>query len=161
MNGKNLRNRNLQRIYHPEAYTQILIDELKEKHKFTRARAGQPYNWYTFSSGVRGIGYGVQFARGDKVFTYANIGQSVQGNRLGLFDALEKQKKNIESNFGSPLEWNRAEEQQNSWIGVSRDGNIELSDDELEEIREWHIENLLKLKEVFQPEIEQALKILE
>jgi len=30
----------------------------------------------------------------------------------------------------------------------------------LEEIREWHIENLLKLKEIFQPEIEQVLEIL-
>ena len=142
------------------SYTQMLIDELKEKHKFTRARVGQPYNWYTFSSGIRGIGYGVQFARGDKVFTYADIRQNVQGNRLDLFDALEKRKGEIESNFGSPLEWNRADEQQISWIAVSRDGNIELSDDELEEIREWHIENLLKLKEVFQPEIEQVLEAL-
>ncbi|MDE0088112.1 MAG: DUF4268 domain-containing protein [Candidatus Poribacteria bacterium] len=144
-----------------KSYTQMLIDELREKHKFTGARAGQPYNWYTFSSGIGGIGYGVQFARGDKVFTYVNIRQGVRANRLHLFDTLEKRREKIESNFGSPLEWNRAEEQQNSWVGVSRDGNIELSDDELEEIREWHIENLLKLKEVFQPEIERALKTLE
>ena len=142
-------------------YTQMLIDELKERHKFTRARAGQPYNWYTFSSGIRGVGYGVQFAKGNRVWTYVNIGQNIRGNRLDLFDALEKQKGKIESDLGSPLEWNRAEEQQNSWIGISRDGNIGLSDDELEEIREWHIENLLKLKEVFQPEIETVLETLE
>ena len=142
------------------SYTQILIDELREKYKFTGARAGQPYNWYTFSSGIGGVGYGVQFARGGKVLTYVNMGPNVRGNRLDLFDALEKRKGQIESDLGSPLEWNRAEEQQNSWIGVSCDGNIELSDDELEGIREWHIANLLKLKEVFQPEIEQALKTL-
>ena len=35
-----------------------------------------------------------------------------------------------------------------------------MPDSELEEIREWHITNLLKLKEVFQPEIEQALETL-
>ena len=78
----------------------------------------------------------------------------------GLFDALEKRKGEIESNFGSPLEWQRLDEQQRSWIAISRDGNIELSDDELEEIREWHIKNLLKLKEVFQPEIEKVLETL-
>jgi hypothetical protein len=143
-----------------KSYTQMLIDELRGKHKFTRASAGQPYNSYNFSSGIKGIGYGIQFARGDKVLTYVNIYQDVRGNRLDLFDALEKRKGEIESNFGSPLEWNRADEQQISWIAVSRDGNIELSDDELEEIREWHIENLLKLKEVFQPEIEQVLEAL-
>ena len=32
---------------------------------------------------------------------------------------------------------------------------------ELENIREWHITNLLKFKEVFQPEIEQALETLD
>ena len=142
------------------SYTQMLIDKLKEKHNFTRACVGQPYNWYNFSSGIGGISYGVQFARGDKVLTYVNISQNVQGNRLDLFDALGKRKGKIESDFGSALEWNRADEQQNSWIAVSRNGNIELSDDELEEMREWHIANLLKLKKVFQPEIEQVLKTL-
>lgn len=142
------------------SYTQMLIDELKEEHKFTKARAGQPYNWYNFSSGIAGISYGVWFARGSKVLTYVNINQNVRVNRLDLFDALEKRKEKIESDFDGLLEWNRAEEQQSSWVGVSRDGNIELSDDELEEIREWHIENLLKIKKVFQPEIEQVLKTL-
>ena len=143
-----------------KSYTQMLIDELREKHKFTGARAGQPYNWYEFSSGIRGIRYGVQFARGDKVFTYINIRQRDRENRLDLFDALEKQKEEFEPYFDNPLEWNRAEEQQYSLVGVSRDGNIELSDDELEEIRQWNITNLLKLKEVFQPEIEKALETL-
>ena len=79
---------------------------------------------------------------------------------MEVFDALEKRKVKIEANFGSTLEWNRADEQQVSWVAVYRDGSIESSDSELEEIREWHITNLLKLKDVFQPEIEQALETL-
>ena len=114
------------------SYTQMLIDELREKHKFTRARAGQPYNWYTFSSGIRGISYRVKFARGDEVWTYVNIHDDVHSNRLDLFDALEQRKEEIESAFGSLLEWERLEEQKRSRIFVSRDGNIELPDDELE-----------------------------
>ena len=73
---------------------------------------------------------------------------------------LENRKREIGSNFGSPLEWSRDAEKSTSRIAISRDGDIELPDSELEEIRKWHIENLLKLKEVFQPEIEQALKTL-
>lgn len=141
-------------------YFQALIDELREKHKFTKARAGQPQNWYTFSSGIRGIGYGAQFARDDKVLVYVNIYQDVRGNRIDIFNALEERKAEITSDFGSSLEWNRAEEQQVSWIAVYRDVSIESSNNELEEIKEWHIENLLKLKEVFQPEIEKALETL-
>ena len=142
------------------SYTQMLIDELREKHKFTRARAGQPYNWYTFSSGIRGISYRVKFARGDEVWTYVNIHDDVHSNRLDLFDALEQRKEQIESDFGRPLVWEPLEKQQRSRIVVSRAGNIELPDDELEEIREWHIANLLKLKTVFQPEIKNALETL-
>lgn len=141
-------------------YFQRLIDELREEHKFTGAKVGQPQNWYTFASGIGNIGYGAQFARGSKVLTYLNIYQDVRGNRMEIFDRLEKQKVEIESNFGSTLEWNRADEQQVSWVAVYRDGSIESSDSELEEIKQWHIENLLKLKEVFQPEIEHALEAL-
>lgn len=141
-------------------YFQGLIDQLREEHQFTGARVGQPQNWYTFASGIGNIGYGAQFARGGKVLTYLNIYQDAQGNRMGIFDRLEKRKVEIETNFGSTLEWNRADEQQVSWVAVYCDGSIEFSDSELEEIKQWHIENLLKLKEVFQPEIEQALVTL-
>ena len=143
------------------SYFQVLIDELREKHKFTGARAGQPQNWYTFSSGIRGIGYGARFAQSGKVVAYVNIYQDVQANRTDVFEALEKKESEITSKFGGTLEWNRADEQQVSWIAVYRDGSIESSESELEEIREWHIENLLKLKEVFQPEIERILQMLD
>lgn len=141
-------------------YFQALINELREEYKFTKARVGQPQNWHTFSPGIPGVGYGAQFAKGGKVLVYVNIYQSVHENRLALFDTLQKRDENIESNFDNLIEWNRAEEQQASWIGVSRDGSIESADSELKEIREWHIENLLKLKEVFTPEIEKALETL-
>ena len=141
-------------------YFQALIDELREEHNFTRARAGQPDNWYEFSAGIRGIYYGVQFTGENKVWTCVKIYENVQSNRFDLFDALEQRKEEIESAFGSPLEWARLEKQRRSRIFVSRDGNIELPDDELEGIREWHIANLLKLKAVFQPEIERALETL-
>lgn len=143
-----------------KSYTQMLIDELREKHKFTGARTGQPDNWYEFSAGIRGVCYGVQFTRGNKVVTCVKIYEDVQSNRLDLFDALEQRKEEIESAFGSPLEWERLEEQQRSRIFVSRDGNIELPDDELERIREWHIANLLQFKAVFLPEIKRALETL-
>lgn len=145
-----------------QSYFQSLIDELREKYKFTGARAGQPQNWYAFSSGIQsGIYYDTRFAQGSKVLAGISIYQKLCKNRIALFDALESRKAEIESNFGSLLEWNRTEEQQISSLAVYRDGNIESPDSELEAIREWHIENLLKLKEVFQPEIEKALETLE
>ena len=142
------------------SYFQVLIDELRENHDFTGAEVGLAQNWYNFSSGFGGIRYGAWFAKGGKVLTYVTIRQKTDENRIKIFNMLEEQKRKMESNFDSPLEWTRDAEKSLSRIAISRDGDIELSDDELEGIREWHIENLLKLKEVFQPEIEKALETL-
>jgi hypothetical protein len=43
-------------------YFQDLIDELRTKYKFTGAKVGQPQNWYSFSSGVRGVIFSNSFA---------------------------------------------------------------------------------------------------
>ena len=143
-----------------KGYFQALIDELRAEHKFTGAKAAQPQNWYNFSSGLGGISYGAWFAQGGKVVAYVTIYQKTDENRIKIFNMLENRKREIESNFGSSLEWTRDAEKSLSRIAISCDGDIELSDSELEEIREWHIENLLELKEVFQPEIEKALETL-
>ena len=144
-----------------KSYFQALIGELREKHNFIGTRAVQPQNRYSFSSGIQGVSYRIKFAQGDKVLTYVRINQNVRVNRLDFFDALEKRKETIESDFGSQLEWERNDDQQHSRIAVYRNGDIEKSSDsELEEIREWYIENLLKIKKVFQPEIEKALDTL-
>ncbi len=140
------------------AYYQALIDELREKYKFTGARVGQPQNWYSFSSGIQGILYAAVFAQGAKVRTEIYIDQGDQEKNKQLFDVLKKREQEITNNFGSPLEWERLDDKRASRIAIYRDGSIESPDSELEEIRKWHIENLLKIKEVFTPEIQQALR---
>ena len=142
------------------SYFQVLIDELREKHKFTGAKVGIAQNWYNFSSGLGKIRYGAKFAQGGKVLAYVNIRQKTDENRIKIFNMLEKRKVEIESNFGSSLEWTRDAEKSRSRIAISCEGDIELSGGELEEIRKWHITNLLKFKEVFTPEIEKALETL-
>ena len=142
-------------------YFQALIDELR-RLGFTGPRGGphegRPQNYEEFHSGIQGIYYLAKFARGDKVLTYVRINESVQVNRFDFYNALKQRRREIESDFGSPLEWRPRDE--SSVITVSRDGHIWLSDAELECIRLWHIVNLLKLKKVFLPEIRRALEIL-
>ncbi len=140
-------------------YYQVLIDELV-KQNFTRPRTPSSQNWFNFSSGINGVAYGVQFPRGNKILAYINITKELGENRIAIFNALEARKEEITAKFQNSLEWNRDQEVSLSAIAISRDGTIESSEDELKEIRKWHIQNLLKLKEVFQPEIERALETL-
>lgn len=142
------------------AYYQALIDELRETYKFTGAKAGQPQNWYSFSSGMQGVLYSAVFAQGGKARAEIYIDQGDQDKNKNLFDSLKGREEEITNNFGCPLEWERLDEKRASRIAVYRDGVIEAPDSELEEIRKWHIDNLLKIKKVFSPEIKRALQNL-
>ena len=141
-----------------KAYFQALTDELG-KHDWTISWSDWPQNRY-FSSGLKGIDYEARFARQNRVYAGIYIQQGDKAKNKKLFDALEKQKEEIASYFSEPLEWDRGDGKKRSRIAVYRDGVIEASNSELEEIGEWHIENLLKIKRVFAPKIEQALKTI-
>ena len=72
-----------------------------------------------------------------------------------IFDALEERKFEIEARFGGELEWYRRNDIARSYIGLSREGDIDSDERALETIKTWHIQNLLKLKEVFTPELDR------
>jgi hypothetical protein len=141
-------------------YYQPLIDELREKHKFTGARVAQPQNWYAFSSGVSGIHVSAVFAGNDtaRVELYIDL-RDFETNKA-LFDWLHGQKDNIEKECGFPLQWERLDERRASRITVSRSGSIGSDAEDLEQIRKWQIERLLVFKKVFGPLVRTGVKKL-
>jgi hypothetical protein len=135
-----------------EAYLEFfqnLIDELREIHKFTGARVAQPQNWYGFASGFPGIVYGAVFAQGGRVRAEIYIGKGEQEDNKDLYDWLHDRKETLERQFGNEFEWERLDDKRASRIAYYRDGSIEDNNDTLEEIRSWCVQNLLKIKEVF------------
>ncbi len=146
-----------------QSYFQGLICYLEAKGILTGGHAGRSKNRYSFPSrisnpGIPKISYRVAFPKVGKV-SKASASIYIEGEDKNLlFDALGSRKAEITSKFGGQLEWECLDERKHATISVYRDGGIGSSDSELEEIREWHIENLLKLKEVFTPEIERALE---
>jgi hypothetical protein len=75
-----------------------------------------------------------------------------------VFDPLVRWTQDMKFEPRLAEKWERLDEKRASRIAIYRDGMIDMPDSELEEIREWHIENLLKLKQVFAPEIKQAFR---
>ena len=141
-----------------KAYFQDLTDELG-KCDWTISWSDWPQNRY-FSSGFKGIDYEARFTRQNRVSAGIYIQQGDKAKNKKLFDALEKQKEEIVSYFSETVEWDRGDGKKRSRIAVYRDGAIETPTNELEEIGEWHIENLLQIKKVFAPKIEQTLKTI-
>lgn len=134
-------------------FYQPLIDELREKHRFTNARESQPQCWYAFSSGRTGFKFSANFTGDDTVRAEVYIDCDDRVLTKQRFDALLAEREAIEREFGEPLEWQRLEEKRACRICIHREGSVENSDERLNEIRNWLIQRLIKLKTVFGPRI--------
>jgi len=140
-------------------YFQHLIDELREKYRFTGARVGQPQSWYMFASGFAGVNFGASFAMGNRARTELYIDGGDADKNKKLFDWLTQDKEKIEAEFGEPLEWERLDDKRASRIALYRPGSVEDNESVLEEIRGWTIERLLKLKKVFSSRLKKYGKL--
>jgi len=138
-------------------FFQKLIDELRDNHRFTNARVGQPQNWYSFASGISGITYGTSFAKNRRVRVELYIDFTDGIKNLELFDALNQQKDKIEQELGDNLDWERLDARRASRIALYNEGSIDMSEEELSNIREWAIEKILGFKRVFGSRIKKYL----
>lgn len=143
-----------------QSYFQVLLDKLREQHNFTTARRAQGVNYLGFASGVPNIKYYAKFQQGC-VYTALHIHFSDYEKNKNFFDVLEERKAVINAKFDVTLYWNRRDDINTCIIGIGRDGDIESGPRTLETIRAWHVENLLKFKAVFTPEIQRARETLQ
>lgn len=140
-----------QRAY--QQFFQRLLDELREKHKFTNARAAQPQSWYSFSAGVRGFSWGFSFALGGRVRAELYIDTPDSERNEHILDALMKDRAPIEEAFAEGLEWERLDERRACRIATYRSGSIEDPSERLEEVHDWAVDRLLRFKKIFGPRL--------
>ena len=144
-----------------QAYFQSLLDEMREQHNFTKARrVGTGQNFCKFSSGFTSIGYVARFTNVGTVHTYLLLRFGDKQTTKNFFDALKERESEINARFDVPLYWSRCADIKTSRIYIERDGTIDANESDLAAFRAWHVENLLKFKEVFTPEIQLALEKL-
>ncbi len=140
-----------------KAFFQNLIDELRLL-QFTRARRAQPQSWYTFSSERSNVyTYAVSFARGRNVRCEIYLDYNDQTSTKELFDELVKLKSEIEAELDTPLSWERLDGKNASRIALYRPGSIDSTTEDLEEIKQWSINMLQRLKKVMPERISRAL----
>lgn len=132
-----------------QQFFQRLIDDLREKHQFTNAKAGQPQNWYSFSSGVRGFQYSMSFAASGELRSEIYIDTGDRGRNESIFKLLAARKDEIETQYGEPLKWESLEGKRACRIACYAPGSID--DDKADTHRAWAIDHLLRFKKVFGP----------
>ena len=104
-----------------------------------------------------GIVYGNSFAQGGRVRAEIYIDRGDTELNKRLFDKLFEDRHNLEKEFGEPLEWERLDGKRASRIVIYRPGSIEDGPKLVEEIRDWSIEKLFKLRKVFAKKVEALL----
>ena len=137
-------------------FFQALIDELREKHHFTNARASQPQNWYQFTAGVNGFSYSASFANKGRIRTEVYIDMRDADANERALEWLKESQAEIEKEFGEPLSWEDLQEKRACRIACYRTGTIEDSDEEREKYRAWVIDRLLRFKRVFGARLQAA-----
>ncbi len=129
-------------------FWQPLVDALREKHQLTKARQGPKFNFFQFSSGLNGVLYGAAFGHKKRIRVEIVMDSGDRRRNKERFDRLEAQKEEIESDLGE-LSWQRMPDKDLSCIVAHRDGSVDSSEEDLEEIRQWMIERLLDFQRVF------------
>lgn len=139
-----------------QQFFQRLLDELRGIG-FTKAKAAQPQNWYSFSSGMTGITYGTTFSMDSRVRAEVYIGRGDRDINKAIFDHLLGSRAEIEHEFGALLEWERLNDRTASRIAIYRSGSIDDENLDLEELVEWNISYLQTLRTVFGPRIQTLM----
>lgn len=143
------------------AFFQELIDELRDRYHFTNARAGQPQNWYTFSSeNSRIFKYSTSFAQGGRVRAEVYIDTGDKTKNELIFNCLAEQKEEIERAFGAALSWEQLETKRACRVAIYMDGDIDGESEALAQVREWAIQNLLRFKAVFPDHVRRCVQAI-
>ena len=128
-------------------FFQPLVDELRERG-FTERRNAWARNYQEIPSGFPDATYQAGFWAQGKAWAYLYIAGSDKERNKHIFDSLHAYQAEIEGALNAQVVWERND---NSSIGVTRDGAIGGTEDELTDVRAWMLDYLPKLKTRHQP----------
>lgn len=140
------------------AFFQSLIDTLREEHRFTNARKGQPQSWYNFSSGVSGIAYSGAFSRDGHVAVSIEISRPDEESNKRMLSSLSSRKQMFQPEFDEEIQLDQIGGRRACFVRISRNGSIDDDEETLDRIREWMVDRLLAFRRVFGPHLAELVE---
>ncbi|WP_257784936.1 DUF4268 domain-containing protein [Neomoorella thermoacetica] len=106
---------------------------------------GLSQSWCSIGAGRTGFAYSGAFRTKARfsVEVYIDTGEKEKNKQF--FDRLYAQKEGIEKEINMTLSWERLDNARACRIAVYREGSIDASEEELNELQDWAIETLIKL----------------
>ena len=130
------------------------------KTKFRDRKTASAQNWIDYGTRIGGVRCSATVSSGRaRVGFYIDVGD--QTRNKAIFDGLRDQKDDVERAFGEELDWQRLDNRRASRIYVTRDGSVEGSDRELNELADWIFERLSRLREAVVPILNEVVTNLD
>ncbi len=132
-----------------QVFWQRFLEKLKEQAPgITYAQKGLPQNWCYIGAGKSGFSCGGAFKEdGFVIELYIDTGNKEESKQI--FDQFYKDKDGIEQELGTPLIWERIDNARASRIAIYHGGAIDSTEEELEDLLDWAVPMLIRLKATF------------
>lgn len=142
-------------------FYQPLVEDLW-REGFTNRTTARSGGGQSFPSGLPGVSYNAAFGWG-KALVHIWISTGDQSRNVRIYDALLDHRSGLECEL-QDLKFDLIGELGGGSLvsaGMSRDGSLNSSEEELEETRNWMYDNLISLKTAFQPCLEKVMQALQ
>ena len=140
-----------------KAFFQGIVDELSKQNLFEYEPVRSEQSWFEFNTGLDGVTYVAAFTPRSTARAKLHIRCRIESNHQ-VFEYLSDRKQEIEDKFGEPLNWEERSQgkHQRYLIGVYKPGSIDDAEKEMSDLNAWMVEKLAKLKQVFDPYLDDA-----
>ena len=114
-------------------------------------------SWFSAGSGISEVWRTMSFyVRNREVAVELSLQTSNRDWNKSFFDQLRESQEEIEAELGVELTWDRLDNNKTSRVGIRRAGSIDADPYELDEIRKWMFDNVVKFKQVFPPYLREV-----
>ena len=136
-----------------------MLNQLKEKRPgLTKVNKVLLQNWITMSSGKTGLSFNWSLPREGvgggalRVELYIDVGDKTKNKEI--FDLLRAKEKDIESQIGIPLNWERLNDKKASWISIFIPFRLATAaPEEIRRAQSWGVDTMLKFMDTLTPHI--------
>ena len=126
------------------------------------SRGGWRGRWRSFQTGYPDIFYSVGLEDGGEARAYFEVSGRFEpsgGDVQAVYEALHQFRTQIDTELGDgEVEWRR--EGRTFWIATKTEASLDDPEEKHDETRSWMFDNLLKIKRVIQPRLDQIMTAL-
>lgn len=136
----------------------IALEAVEQEEQGLADTTGANLNWNSIPSRVSGFRYywSMERNRAQPVAVYLEMKTGDRDHEKKIFDSLKLEKSDIEESLGRELIW-KGDAKKIQLMLQGEEAWINDPPEKLNQIREWILEHLLKLKQVFDPRLEEIL----